>query len=279
MDLDTCHSHVSSTGSALSSPIEFLTSDLHFFCFNVSSIPFTASLFSLLRTLGHVIFPPAPASILNDHPRHFATVSIEPTRRLLHSYQRRLPDEFSVHLLHNWLDFVYRLRLPIDPQPAIRDYCSRQLIWLSDTDRTKGYDVDFFSVSLHEVSRDPEALTSPCIYTQYLETKFNKFFDMNEVDALFEVFCECAELNPKPVEEDEPEEHNWIFSADQLGPVMGIIDVFDQEWDFSQTHFTTIGHPNGHHDLECNVLELQINDQRFEDVEEMESNNRNGGQQ
>lgn len=33
---------------------------------------------------------------------------------------------------------------------------------------------------------------------------------------LFQIFCECAELNPEPNEEEE-EEHNWIFSADQIG--------------------------------------------------------------
>ncbi|CAH1430363.1 unnamed protein product [Lactuca virosa] len=180
---------------------------------------------------------------------------------------------------------------------------TKQVIWLSDTERTKGYAVDFLSVSLHAVSRDPEAFTSPCIYTQIdtgdeddddesSDSESNEILDLskitemrlvpsdpNQLDALFDVFCECAELNPEPVEEDEPEEHNWIFSADQLGPAMGIIDGVDQEWDSSQTHFTTIGHPNGDHDLARNVLELQINDQRFEDAEEMESNNRNGDQQ
>jgi len=30
----------------------------------------------------------------------------------------------------------------------------------------KGYAVDFLSISLHAVSRDPEAYSSPCIYTQ-----------------------------------------------------------------------------------------------------------------
>ncbi|KAI3778111.1 hypothetical protein L2E82_07144 [Cichorium intybus] len=182
---------------------------------------------------------------------------------------------------------------------------TKQVIWLSDTERTKGYAVDFLSVSLHAVSRDPEAFSSPCIYTQidtgddgddesessdsesetFDLTKITEMrlvpSDPSQLDALFEVFCECAELNPEPVEgeEDEPE-HNWIFSADQLGPAMGI-DGIDQEWDPSQAHFTTIGHPNGDHDLARNVLELQINDQRFEDAEEMESsnNNNNGGQQ
>lgn len=42
----------------------------------------------------------------------------------------------------------------------------RQVVWLSDVDRAKGYAVDFLSLSLHAVSRDPEAYPSPCIYTQ-----------------------------------------------------------------------------------------------------------------
>lgn len=73
---------------------------------------------------------------------------------------------------------------------------------------------------------------------------------MLTVDSLFQIFCECAELNPEPIEGsfcllwtyslthflfaffcpclvftllksglasvEEEEEHNWIFSADQL---------------------------------------------------------------
>ena len=39
-------------------------------------------------------------------------------------------------------------------------------MWLSDSDRSKGYAVDFYSVSLHAVSRDQEAYPSPCIYAQ-----------------------------------------------------------------------------------------------------------------
>lgn len=45
-------------------------------------------------------------------------------------------------------------------------FICRKLIWLSDVDMAKGYAVDFLSISLHAVSRDPEAYSSPCIYTQ-----------------------------------------------------------------------------------------------------------------
>lgn len=39
-------------------------------------------------------------------------------------------------------------------------------MWLSDTERERGYAVDFLNISLHAVSRDPEAYPSPCIYAQ-----------------------------------------------------------------------------------------------------------------
>ncbi|XP_039046425.1 chloride conductance regulatory protein ICln-like isoform X2 [Hibiscus syriacus] len=177
---------------------------------------------------------------------------------------------------------------------------TRQVVWLSDLDRTKGYAVDFLSLSLHAVSRDPEAYSSPCIYTQ-IETEDDEVedepedsdsecsevldlskiremrlipSDASQLDTLFQVLCECAELNPEPVEE---EGHNWIFSADQLED--GAEESDGVEWNLSQNPANTIGHSNGHHDLSRNVLELQINDQRFEDADEMEEGTDSGHQQ
>ncbi|KAG6536383.1 hypothetical protein ZIOFF_001437 [Zingiber officinale] len=46
---------------------------------------------------------------------------------------------------------------------------SRRVIWLSDADKGKGYAVDFLSLSLHAVSRDPETYPFPCIYTQVFD--------------------------------------------------------------------------------------------------------------
>ncbi|CAA3024292.1 chloride conductance regulatory ICln [Olea europaea subsp. europaea] len=173
---------------------------------------------------------------------------------------------------------------------------TKQVVWLSDTDRAKGYAVDFLSVSLHAVSRDPEAYSSPCIYTQ-IDTgaedeesegsdsecndtqdlsKINEMrlvpSDANQLDTLFAVFCECAELNPGPIEEEEVE-HNWIFSADQFED--GAVDEEDSDLIVSQNQTHSIG-ANGNHDLARSVLQLQINDQRFEDAEEMESDDKNG---
>uniref|UniRef100_A0A6N2NET2 Uncharacterized protein n=1 Tax=Salix viminalis TaxID=40686 RepID=A0A6N2NET2_SALVM len=97
-----------------------------------------------------------------------------------------------------------------------------KVVWLSDVDRTKGYSVDFLSLSLHAVSREPEAYSSPCIYTQIeagdesedSDSECNDALDFVEMDTLFQILCECAELNPEPIKDNE--EHNWIFSADQL---------------------------------------------------------------
>ncbi|KAI4390113.1 hypothetical protein MLD38_002259 [Melastoma candidum] len=170
---------------------------------------------------------------------------------------------------------------------------TQKVIWLSDVDPNKGYAVDFLSVSLHAVSRDPEAYPFPCIYTQ-IETGDEEEdesdgsdaenvealdlsrvremrlipSDPEQLDTLFEIFCECAELNPEPSDEEESGEHNWVFSADMINNDAEEGD--DPAWDSSANMASSIGHSNGNHDLSRNVLELHINDQRFDDAEEME---------
>ncbi|KAL3837909.1 hypothetical protein ACJIZ3_022500 [Penstemon smallii] len=171
---------------------------------------------------------------------------------------------------------------------------NKQIVWLSDTDREKGYAVNFVSVSLHAVSRDPESYSSPCIYTQ-IETgtdddddesedsdsesneilNLSKITEMrlvpsdpNQLDTLFATFCQCAELNPDPFEGEEEVGHNWVFSADQLEDDEGTEDE-------DQDSTTAIG-ANGNHDLAHSVVQLQINDQRFEDAEEIGQYDKNG---
>ncbi|CAI9108454.1 OLC1v1008043C2 [Oldenlandia corymbosa var. corymbosa] len=160
---------------------------------------------------------------------------------------------------------------------------SKQVVWLSDVDRTKGYAVDFLSVSLHAVSRDPEAYPSPCIYTQIetgveddesesSDSENNETLDLSKItemrlvpsdpdqlDTLFEIFCDCAELNPEPVDEEDGE-HNWVFSADNLVTESG--DGEESEW-ISQNSVPTIGHSNGDHDLANTVLQVLLWALRF----------------
>nr|GMC92970.1 chloride conductance regulatory protein ICln [Ipomoea batatas]GMD00596.1 chloride conductance regulatory protein ICln [Ipomoea batatas]GMD02192.1 chloride conductance regulatory protein ICln [Ipomoea batatas] len=158
--------------------------------------------------------------------------------------------EELVHVLSG-VSLVLGNRLPLSPGTLY--ITTRKVVWLSNTDTERGYAVDFLNISLHAVSRDPESYPSPCLYAQ--------------------MFCECAELNPEPIEEEE-EEHNWIFSADQLEnepPEEGEAT----EWVVTQNGSHPIGCSNEDPDLAHTVLQLQINDQRFEDAEEMDSDDHN----
>lgn len=176
---------------------------------------------------------------------------------------------------------------------------SKRVVWLSDTEREKGYAVDFLSISLHAVSRDPEAYSSPCIYTQIetdadesgepedSDSECNENLDLSkmtemrlvpsdpsQLEALFDFFCECAELNPEPAEEGE-EQNGWIFGVEQM-ETDGAIPGEDSEWQFSENLANPIGYANGNQDLAQTVLELKIDDQRFEDAEEIEREARSG---
>jgi hypothetical protein len=44
----------------------------------------------------------------------------------------------------------------------------RRVIWLSEAEMGKGFAVEFLDITLHAVSRDPEAYPSPCLYTQVI---------------------------------------------------------------------------------------------------------------
>ncbi|EPS58770.1 hypothetical protein M569_16042, partial [Genlisea aurea] len=167
---------------------------------------------------------------------------------------------------------------------------TRQVVWLSDEDRRKGYGVDFLSMSLHAVSTDPESYPSPCIYTQIDNGDVDREMeedsdvegddildlskisemrlvpsDPNQLDTLFSVFCECAELNPDPTE-DEDTEHDWVFNVDHHFEDSAPDDEDSELVDHrNATH--SIGE-NGNRDLAGSVVQLRIDDQRFEDAEE-----------
>lgn len=172
---------------------------------------------------------------------------------------------------------------------------TRRVIWVSDTERNKGYAVDFVAVSLHAVSRDPEAYPSPCIYTQ-IETEVgsdeesdesdseaNGAVDLSKVtemrivpsdpdqlDELFEAFSHCAELNPDPNAESD-DENGWVHGDE------GDDDMSDGSNTEEFSDVIPIGQIN-EHDITRSVVELEINDQRFGDAEEAEGerSHRNG---
>ncbi|XP_057457032.1 chloride conductance regulatory protein ICln [Lotus japonicus] len=193
------------------------------------------------------------------------------------------------------VDLVLSNLPPHSPGSGTLYVTTKQVIWVSDLDQTKGFAVDFLSISLHAVSRDPDAYPLPCLYTQ-IETEDdlhsndsdsesnNHALDLSTVremrlipsdptqlDSLFQTFCDCAELNPEPnaaaaAAEEEGQQHNWIFSADQMEDD----EQPEEEGYIAPNLANSLGHSNGDHDLARTVLELQINDQRFEDAEEVE---------
>jgi len=160
--------------------------------------------------------------------------------------------------------------------------------------------VDFLAISLHAVSRDLEAYPSPCLYTQIEaevatdeeaaesnpeandELELSRVSELRiilgdpgQLDALFDVFCHCAELNPDPNAERNGE-NGWFHGEDMVdgGWVHGDEDMVDE----NGTQFSNanpIGQ-NGGYDLSQSVFELQINDQRFEDADEEQEIHENG---
>lgn len=169
------------------------------------------------------------------------------------------------------------------------------MIWVSEVEKGKAYAVDFLAVSLHAVSRDPEAYSSPCIYTQIetedgsdeesdesdsevnVETELSKVTEMRiipsdpcQLDGLFEAFSHCAELNPDPNAESD-EENGWAHRDEGDEDMTGGSDA---ECEFSDVN--PIGQTD-EHDITHAVVELQINDQRFEDAEEAEHETHGNG--
>ncbi|CAL4938525.1 unnamed protein product [Urochloa decumbens] len=175
---------------------------------------------------------------------------------------------------------------------------TRRVIWLSEA-KDKGYAVDFLAITLHAVSRDLEAYPSPCLYTQIEaevgtdedgesnpeasdELELSRVSEMRiilgdpgQLDALFDVFCHCAELNPDPNAERSGE-NGWFHGDDMTdgGWVHGDEDMFDENGP-QFFNANPVGQ-NGVFDLSQSVFELQINDQRFEDAEEEQESHENG---
>uniref|UniRef100_A0A0E0M5W0 Chloride conductance regulatory protein ICln n=1 Tax=Oryza punctata TaxID=4537 RepID=A0A0E0M5W0_ORYPU len=166
-------------------------------------------------------------------------------------------------------------------------------ITTSEVEKGKSYAVDFLAVSLHAVSRDPEAYPSPCIYTQIEtedgsdeeseesdsevngEVELSKVTEMriipsDPLDGLFEAFSHCAELNPDPNAESD-EENGWAHRDEGDEDMTGGSDA---ECEFSDV--SLIGQTDDH-DITHAVVELQINDQRFEDAEEAEHQTHGNG--
>ncbi|CAN0891587.1 Chloride conductance regulatory protein ICln, partial [Linum grandiflorum] len=280
--------------------------------------PFGASTRKLLKTLEKTLKPKTSSSLIQLNQSSSSPITIRRSTRSsrtrvegvemvpgLRQFTERTPEGATgapvldtangEELVHVQPGVAISVGNQAPVSPGTLYISSKKVVWLSDVDGEKGYAVDFLSISLHAVSRDPEAYPSPCIYAQ-IETGDDEDdsdgsdsdnhdtvdlsrvtemrlipSDPSQLDHLFQIFCQCAELNPEPMEGTGG--NNWIFSADQIADEGA--DEEGPDWSFFQTPTSSIGHSNGDADLARNVLNLQINDQRFEDAEEMEREKEN----
>jgi len=96
---------------------------------------------------------------------------------------------------------------------------TKHVIWLSSTDEARGYSFNYQMISLHAISRDPEAFPEPCLYCQLdVQNEEEEAAEMRFVPAvgdnlqpLFEVFSEMAALNPDEGEESEGESESGMY--------------------------------------------------------------------
>uniref|UniRef100_A0A0E0QWU0 Uncharacterized protein n=1 Tax=Oryza rufipogon TaxID=4529 RepID=A0A0E0QWU0_ORYRU len=108
-----------------------------------------------------------------------------------------------------------------------------------------------------------------CIF-YYIFTLYLGSLTEVSVDGLFEAFSHCAELNPDPNAESD-EENGWAHRDEGDEDMTGGSDA---ECEFSDVN--PIGQTD-EHDITHAVVELQINDQRFEDAEEAEHETHGNG--
>eukprot|EP00741_Cyanophora_paradoxa_P003263 tig00000691_g3171.t1 len=160
---------------------------------------------------------------------------------------------------------------------------TRNVFWLSDEDPQKGHGVDFPFIALHAISRDPAGFPKPCIYCQLdgpevpytgasrAEDEDGEDEEMPEpvpevryapedpgqVDRLYAAFCDCAALNPDPVDEDEGD-----FFYDEAEVMAGIANNPDGAARLAQYDALLAADPNAQ---ELGKMSL---DDRYADAEE-----------
>lgn len=67
---------------------------------------------------------------------------------------------------HVEADVAVALGTSLVQEPGTLYITNRRLAWLSAESATRGLAVGFLSISLHAISRDPDAFPQPCIYMQ-----------------------------------------------------------------------------------------------------------------
>mmetsp|Transcript_15568 Transcript_15568/g.18737 ORF Transcript_15568/g.18737 Transcript_15568/m.18737 type:complete len:219 (-) Transcript_15568:161-817(-) len=109
---------------------------------------------------------------------------------------------------------------------------TRRVVWLSNVDQAKGYCVTYLAMTMHAISRDPQAYPKPCIYTQIEDggacdgdddedisiTELRIVpSDASSLDEIFRALCDCAAMNFDPdAEGDHEDEGEFYYNEEEV---------------------------------------------------------------
>lgn len=129
---------------------------------------------------------------------------------------------------------------------------SRRLIWLKSGEPPKGYFATFPTITMHAISQEPH----PCIYAQLESTSSDSIVDeeepypeirltptdSTELQNIFETLCQCAALNPDPVDEEDSDGGDFYYNEDEVLNGVGaenraaLLDRYDAMLEGSEEH-------------------------------------------
>mmetsp|Transcript_161117 Transcript_161117/g.283955 ORF Transcript_161117/g.283955 Transcript_161117/m.283955 type:complete len:203 (+) Transcript_161117:116-724(+) len=122
---------------------------------------------------------------------------------------------------------------------------NQRLVWLSTSNSSVGYAIDYPFIAVHAVSRDAAAWPEPCLYCQLRTEECDDEEEEPDIPELrfvpaepahlqnmFVAFSECSALNPDPndtqdgpessSEEEDEEEDGLLFGIGEAPKEMGV---------------------------------------------------------
>eukprot|EP00746_Dinoflagellata_sp_MGD_P004464 gnl/MRDRNA2_/MRDRNA2_108622_c0_seq1.p1 gnl/MRDRNA2_/MRDRNA2_108622_c0~~gnl/MRDRNA2_/MRDRNA2_108622_c0_seq1.p1 ORF type:complete len:188 (+),score=45.19 gnl/MRDRNA2_/MRDRNA2_108622_c0_seq1:57-620(+) len=111
---------------------------------------------------------------------------------------------------------------------------TKRVLWLGSQDASRGIAVDYPSISVHAISRDPNAFPEQCLYCQLkpedpnvdeeeAETPELRFVppDAGHLQRMFMVFSEMAAMNPDVDMQEEVDSDQELPFQIGVGPMIG----------------------------------------------------------
>lgn len=168
----------------------------------------------------------------------------------------RLSDDEKVHLRQDNVIVVFDTNAFDSNQSGTLFITNKNVIWLNTNNIEDGFSVDYPHISMHAISRDDENFPRACVYCQLDDDKEESIPELRfiphtseAVDTIYNALCECAALNPDPIDPTDPmqndEQGDFIFNEEEV-----------------ENNLAT------EQNLSDNFNHIQVDDHRFADVEE-----------